>query len=64
MNKKHFIAVAAEIRSQLEHAKNLGASTMVATHTVRVITSGLSNVFARQNPRFDRERFLAACGIE
>lgn len=30
----------------------------------RILAGGIANVFADDNERFDRERFLTACGIE
>ncbi len=50
--KKHFIAAAAYVVTIPEK--------FWREETAHV----LADVFARQNPRFDREKFLKACGVQ
>lgn len=58
VSKKHFETIAAELRA----AKELDSNT-AARQSVERVAEGLSNIFARENPRFDRARFLKACGL-
>lgn len=58
VSKKHFEAIAAELRAALELDSN-----PAARQSVERVAEGLSNIFARENPRFDRARFLKACGL-
>jgi hypothetical protein len=51
MTKKHYAAIAAIIAQSEE-----------TTDPVYFIARQLSVLFASDNERFDRERFLAACG--
>jgi hypothetical protein len=65
MSKKHFIAIAATIRSQIDSESHLiaGPRKTVRLETIAESANRLADVFANENPRFDRARFLAACGI-
>lgn len=51
MTKKHFIQVAKDIAA-LSNRK-----------TAKMHAEFNANIFAKANPRFDRARFLAACGV-
>ena len=53
MTKKHFIALAAAIKSS---DNDLQTKTFAALVIIRVAE--------QDNPRFDRGRFLTACGLE
>jgi len=57
MSRKHFVAVARVLASQL-------ATDASRYPAVKSIAEGLAEVFAAENPRFDRTRFLRACGVE
>lgn len=59
--RKHYKAIAEIIKKRL----NLNQGTR---HTPRFlyadeVADDLADYFAGDNPRFDRERFLTACGI-
>ena len=69
MSRKDYVAVAAEIKNKivsytqgsnglnnLDFYRGALASLKEAAH-------GLADVFAASNPRFDRQRFLTACGV-
>lgn len=60
--RRHYEAVA----SIPAEAKSLEERSYISDPTdKRVwITQQLVLLFARDNPRFDRERFLRACGVE
>lgn len=52
MTKKDFVAIAASIKAiDSPTQRKLVAASMVNTCT-------------RSNPRFDRDRFLTACGVK
>lgn len=65
MSKKHFVAVAAEINGAIGLAKNNSNTIQseAAINAIKVVAFGLSHVFAAQNSKFNRNTFLAACGI-
>ena len=58
MSKKHFIAIAALIKSRLEKE-----TSEEIKGGVRLTALDLANKFVSENPRFDKARFLAACGL-
>jgi hypothetical protein len=51
MSRKHFKAIAAAIAAILDPSDR------------RRIAEALADVCRESNPRFDRARFLAACGV-
>ncbi len=53
LTKKDFRAIAAEI-----------ALADVSDATRRIMADSLARYCATQNPRFDRAKFLAACGVQ
>lgn len=63
--RKLFVAIAAAIAGaradilnkepEASHADMLDGASLAAEH--------IADVFARENPNFDRARFLKACGI-
>lgn len=60
MTKKHFIALAAEIADYVRFSNDTPERTKeYATFAARVICS----VAKADNPRFDRDRFMRACGL-
>ena len=66
MTKKHFEALAAAVREARIDVQDYeqyegdggGADTLLR------VTGRLADVCAQFSPRFDRTRFLAACGVE
>lgn len=65
MTKKDYEKFAAMMRTHIcvnvEPADQWEAGYDSA---MREVANSLASVFQRDNPRFDRERFLKACGIE
>jgi hypothetical protein len=66
MTKKDYIAIAAAIK-----AARADVTTKEPRYSQRDMLDGISlavehvaDVFAADNPRFDRARFLAACDVE
>jgi hypothetical protein len=71
MTKKHFEAIARIIKANMDHAKTwddaaagfdegYGVGFGMGAQTV---ADDLADYFAKENPRFDRDRFLKACGV-
>ena len=57
--RKHFDAVAEVISKELLWFQN-----PLANKAIRTVARSLADEFAKDNPRFDRERFYAACGFD
>lgn len=58
MTKKHFVALAAALKSVKPRI------TTTTDHQQWVLTvNAILNFCQSQNAQFDRERFLAACGV-
>jgi len=58
MTRKHYAAIAKVI------ARSVGNSTEMRERTaIASIVVGLADAFATDNPRFDRDKFLTACGF-
>jgi hypothetical protein len=64
MTKKHFIALAAALMETrpgfVGYRKDCSDRMKVWFKDIDTV----ADVCARFNPNFDRERFLAACGVE
>ena len=61
MTKKHFVALAAALR-EAGYSYPIGITTPETQHKRDILA--ITAVCARFNPNFDRDRFLAACGVE
>lgn len=60
MSRKDYRQFAALVKRQLQEAQP-------SQHCERVVREGafeMARIFADDNPRFSRSKFLAACGIE
>ena len=60
--RQHYKAIAEIIREQKEHVR-VFTGHMMAEAACKDIAAQLADYFAKDNPRFDREKFLNACGI-
>lgn len=60
LTKKHYEAIAL----MLQNAHDTIAESAHAKTVVRLHAYNLADYFAQNNPRFDRTRFLQACGIK
>ncbi len=56
MTRGDYVMVARVIVDEVERAEDLDVIGRIA--------GGLADVFAADNPRFDRARFLTACGLD
>lgn len=61
MTKKHFEAFAALLAGELAIARSQRSQKTI--DAVKNIIRSTGDIFAQANPRFDRERFYAACGL-
>jgi hypothetical protein len=53
MSKKHFIKIAAALKSAVDNRAD-----------ARQVACDIATVLATTNPRFNRSRFLSACGVQ
>lgn len=69
MTKRHFMAIAKIVDNAKVTACSADTAQRKADYergaegTRKHIATALADMFAGENPRFDRERFLAACGV-
>lgn len=61
MSKKNYVAIAAIIQNA---RANTSPEDKVAREAITYIASDLARVFARDNSRFNSDKFLRACGLE
>lgn len=59
MTRKHFVAVAAIIKAQVE-----ATTSPEAQASLRAVAVELAREFRSENPRFDSFRFITACGVK
>lgn len=59
MSRKHFEVIAEAIKNSASSLRD----TPEHTDAIGCVARSLAAVFADENPRFDRARFLAACGV-
>ena len=64
MSRKHYIEIAADLkrRRDEEYDKFMRGSDEPTHLLVDRIAEDLAVIFKRDNPNFDRQRFLTACG--
>ena len=63
MTRKDYVAIAAVFKSRNEMAQNIQNRAVRMTHYAEIAGS-LADMLAANNPRFDRARFLKACGVQ
>ena len=65
MTKKHYTAIANIIRLQLRSADNHTRKEHreIERYADESTAHQLADYFATDNPRFNREMFLTACGL-
>jgi hypothetical protein len=61
MTRKHFEAIAAAVKEVREDP--IVCKTLGALDGVNVVANYLATMCAHSNERFDRGRFLRACGV-
>lgn len=63
MTKKHYEAIAKVIKQNLPPENCFTTNASIAYSTLTTIAEELAELFAQDNPRFQRIKFLVACGI-
>lgn len=63
MNKRHFDAMAALLRHDLDKARQSPDDYQRTYDAVKYAAHAFATVALRDNPRFSLTRFLAACGL-
>jgi hypothetical protein len=65
MTKKHYEKFAALFAGEVSMAKTFSDPTakVAALEAVKSIILSTADIFAQDNPRFDREKFYAASGL-
>lgn len=66
MTRKNYIAVAAQFRTRLDsftRTKPRNEGESIRYVALCEMAEAMADVFAADNSRFDRSRFLTACGI-
>lgn len=64
MTKKDYVALASIIRNNLAIFSSSEGGYEGERHAIKEVAGDLSAVLEKDTPRFDRSRFLKACGIE
>jgi hypothetical protein len=59
MSRKDYIKMAALLKAQREGIQNLESLKIVDS-----VIKATADMFAEDNPRFDRDRYLKACGVK
>lgn len=62
MTRKDYELIAQLIRDQLDAASNDSAKEHAHAY-LGALAKDMAHEFAANNPRFDRARFLKACGV-
>ena len=62
MERRHFETIARTIAARRAKALEQGNGESAATMALDVLAHDFADVLASSNPRFDRVRFLSACG--
>lgn len=64
MSRKHYRALAQAIRDARPYASPIGRPEIQAANdVVDNVARNLADECKRDNPRFDRVKFFAACGV-
>lgn len=58
MSRKDYVAFARIIKTNLEISHS-----PLERVTVKGVATDMADLFAADNPRFDRQKFLTACGF-
>lgn len=62
MTRKDYITIAAAI-AQARQATEINRKSKDGVSAIRLTAIGMASHLLQDNPRFDRDRFMAACGF-
>lgn len=60
MTKKDYILIASILKAEREHPASGGQAVQ---NTVKRLAGAFARALRQDNPRFDVDRFLDACGV-
>lgn len=63
MTRKHFEALAAAVRATRKAQHEAGGDPVTVDATLDRMADELATMLRMENPRFDRARFMTACGV-
>lgn len=66
MTKKDYELIAESLRTTKDWGKDFQVysnGAWVANSSFTILCENLANLLNRDNPRFNRDRFLSACGV-
>lgn len=62
LSRKHYKAIAEIVKETSDQHEHPDLYCWLASDT-ESLTNKLADYFAQDNPHFDRDRFLVACGL-
>ena len=62
MTRKDYVLIAEVLKGAITYEKEFNKDEKKA-FALQAVAHTFSNVLANENPRFDRARFLSACGV-
>lgn len=62
MTRKDYVKIAQVFALHMQVATETGAGEQ--QETIEDLASEMAHMLHRDNPRFDRDKFLAACGVK
>jgi hypothetical protein len=63
MTRKDYVLIAESIKGAINYESNFNENKDKA-EALNYLALRLSSAFENDNPRFDRDRFLTACGVK
>lgn len=63
MTKKHYVMIAASIAAERKDRTDGSICQGSQLSTLKALALTLAHQFEQDNPRFDTETFLDACGV-
>ena len=61
--RQHYVAIAEEIDNCLAEVEEATDGNEKAIDAVATMAKRLATMFKNDNPQFDKNRFLSACGV-
>jgi hypothetical protein len=62
MTRKDYVKIASVIATHIEISNEEGRGDQI--ETLEFLAGDLAHMLHRDNPRFNRDKFLAACGVK